>query len=135
VTGRCFLKKIRLPKHKRLPHALADEQIRGLLGRIKSPVHRACLSLIYACGLRISEAITPEIGAIDRASSTLRVIGKGNRERRVRLPQLMLIELGRVWKTHRNRRWLFPSRSGTRPVSPDVVARTVAAAARAARAR
>jgi site-specific recombinase XerD len=76
VTGRCFLKKIHLPKHKRLPHALAHEQIRGLLGRIKSPVHRACL-LIYACGLRISEAITPEIGAIDRASSTLRVIGKG----------------------------------------------------------
>jgi hypothetical protein len=27
--------------------------------------------------LRISEVITPEIGAIDRASSTLRVIGKG----------------------------------------------------------
>jgi hypothetical protein len=43
----------------------------------------------------------------------------------------MLIELGREWKTHRNRRWLFPSRSGTRPVSPDVVARTVSAAARA----
>jgi integrase/recombinase XerD len=115
-----------------LPHALADEQIRGLLGCIKSPVHRACLSLVYACGLRISEAMALEIGAIDRASLTLRIIGKGNKERRVPLPQPMLAELGRVWRTHRNRRWLFPNRAGTRPVTYDVLARTLAAAARAA---
>lgn len=115
-----------------MPHALADEQIRGLLGCIKSPVHRACLSLVYACGLRISEAMALEIGAIDRASLTLRIIGKGNKERRVPLPQPMLAELGRVWRTHRNRRWLFPNRAGTRPVTYDVLARTLAAAARAA---
>ena len=115
-----------------MPHALADEQIRGLLGCIKSPVHRACLSLVYACGLRISEAMALEIGAIDRASLTLRIIGKGNKERRVPLPQPMLAERGRVWRTHRNRRWLFPNRAGTRPVTYDVLARTLAAAARAA---
>jgi len=115
-----------------LPHALADEHIRHLLGCIESPVHRACLSLVYACGLRISEARVLEVGAIDRASSTLRIIGKGDKERRVPLPQPMLEELGRVWKTHRNRRWLFPNRAGTRPVTYDVLARTLAAAARAA---
>jgi integrase/recombinase XerD len=115
-----------------VPHALADEQIRRLLGCIESPVHRACLSLVYACGLRISEAMALEIGAIDRASLTLRVIGKGNKERRVPLPQPKLAELGRMWKTHRNRRWLFPNRAGTRPVSYDVLARTLAAAAHAA---
>lgn len=111
---------------------MADEPIRRLLGCIESPVHRACLSLVYACGLRISEAMALEVGAIDRASLTLRIIGKGNKERRVPLPQPMLAELGRVWKTHRNRRWLFPNRAGTRPVSYDVLARTLAAAARAA---
>ena len=115
-----------------MPHALADEHIRHLLGCIESPVHRACLSLVYACGLRISEARVLEVGAIDRASSTLRIIGKGDKERRVPLPQPMLEELGRVWKTHRNRRWLFPNRAGTRPVTYDVLARTLAAAARAA---
>ena len=115
-----------------MPHALADEQIRRLLGCIESPVHRACLSLVYACGLRIGEARVLEIGAIDRASLTLRVIGKGNKERRVPLPQPVLAELGRMWKTHRNRRWLFPNRAGTRPVCYGVLARTLAAAARAA---
>jgi site-specific recombinase XerD len=57
---------------------------------------------------QISEAIALEIDAIDRANLTLRIIGKGNKERRVPLPQPVLAELGRMWKTHRNRRWLFP---------------------------
>jgi integrase/recombinase XerD len=115
-----------------LPDALADDQVRDLLGCIKSPIHKACLAVVYACGLRISEARTLEIGAIDRANLTLRIIGKGDKERRVPLPQPVLAELGRVWLTHHNRRWLFPNRAGTRPVSYDVLAHTLAAAARAA---
>ena len=34
---------------------------------------------MYACGLRISEAATLEIGAIDSANLLLRIIGKGNK--------------------------------------------------------
>ena len=37
-----------------------------------------------------------------------------------------------MWQTHRNRRWLFPNHAGTRPVTYDVLARTLAHAARAA---
>jgi site-specific recombinase XerD len=68
---------------------------------------------MYACGLRISEAATLEIPAIDSANRLLRVIGKGNKERRVPLPQPVLDDLRRVWARHRNRRWLFPNASGT----------------------
>lgn len=83
-------KSIGSPRQKRLPDALADDQVRRLLGAIRNPVHRTCLTLMYACGLRI--------------------IGKGNKERLVPLPQPLLDELGRVWRTHHNRRWLFPNR-------------------------
>jgi integrase/recombinase XerD len=76
--------------------------------------------------------MTLEIGAIDNANLTLRIIGKGNKERRVPLPQPVLDALRRMWKTHHNPRWLFPNRAGTRPVTYDVLARTLAAAARAA---
>ena len=76
--------------------------------------------------------MTLEIGAIDNANLTLRIIGKGNKERRVPLPQSVLDTLRRMWKTHHNSRWLFPNRAGTRPVTYDVLARTLAAAARAA---
>src|ERR1700730_10369075 len=76
--------------------------------------------------------MTLEIGAIDSANLTLRIIGKGNKERRVPLPQPVLDALRRMWKPHHNSPWLFPNRAGTRPVTYDVLARTLAAAARAA---
>ena len=68
---------------------------------------------MYACGLRISEATTLEIGAVDRANQVLRIIGKGNKERLVPLPQPVLDELGDLWRPHRNRRWLFPNHPAT----------------------
>ena len=86
-----------------------------------------------ACGLRISEATTLEVGAIDRGRQVLRIIGKANKEkeRLVPLPQPIL-DLGRVWLTHHNRRWLFPNRHGDAPLSQRVLARTFAEAATAA---
>jgi site-specific recombinase XerD len=59
---------------------------------------------MYACGLRIGEATTLEIRSIDRANQVLRIIGKGDKERLVLLPQPVLDELGTLWRTHRNPR-------------------------------
>jgi len=53
---------------------------------------------MYACGLRVSEATTLEVGAICRANMVLRIIGKGNKERLVPLPQPILDELGHLWQ-------------------------------------
>ena len=83
---------------------------------------------MYACGLRISEAATLEIGAIDRANMQLRIIGKGNRERLVPLPQPVLDGLGALWKTHRDPRWLFPNRRGDGPINRRVLSDTFVAA-------
>ena len=114
---------------KRLPDALSEDQVRQLLGRVRNPIHRTCLAIMYACGLRISEATTLEIGAIDRANQVLRIIGKGDKERLVPLPQPILDELGHLWRTHRNRRWLFPNRRGDAPINKRVLSHTFAAAA------
>ena len=46
-----------------------------ILGAIDNPIHRGCFSLIYACGLRISEAATLPVTAIDKTSGLLRVVG------------------------------------------------------------
>lgn len=46
---------------------------------------RAILTVLYGCGLRISEAISLNIGDINKKSETLRVKGKGNKERIVPL--------------------------------------------------
>jgi integrase/recombinase XerD len=62
----------------------------------------------------------------------LRIVGKGNKERLVPLPQPVLDELGRLWLTHHNRRWLFPNHYGDAPLNNRVLSRTFAAAAAAA---
>jgi site-specific recombinase XerD len=87
---------------------------------------------MYACGLRISEAATPEIASIDSANLLLRIIGKGDKERRVPLPRPMLYSLRRIWLTHRNPRWLCPDRLGTGPVSKNALWRTFRLSVRAA---
>jgi integrase/recombinase XerD len=87
---------------------------------------------MYACGLRISEAATLEVTAIDGVNGLVRVVGKGNKERRVPLPQPVLDELRRLWKTHRNPRWLCPKRYGKGPACRDSLWRTFQAAAREA---
>ncbi|HSJ76309.1 MAG TPA: tyrosine-type recombinase/integrase, partial [Gemmatimonadales bacterium] len=100
---------MRQPRQKRLPQALSDAQVRRLLGAVRNPVHKACFTLMYACGLRISEAATLEVTAIDTAHGVLRVIGKGDKERRVPLPEPVLNDLRRTWRHHRHPRWLFPN--------------------------
>jgi site-specific recombinase XerD len=125
-------KRLASPRQKRLPDALSEAQVRHLLSVIRNPVHKTCLAVMYACGLRISEATTLEIGAIDRANQVLRIIGKGNKQRLVPLPQPVLDELGRLWRTHHNARWLFPNHCGDAALNNRVLSRSFAAAAAAA---
>jgi site-specific recombinase XerD len=87
---------------------------------------------MYACGLRISEATTLEVTAVDRARRVLRITGKGNKERLVPLPQPILHGLEDAWRTHHNRRWLFPNRRGDAPLDERVLRDSFAAAAAAA---
>ena len=133
MAGSCSgEKRIASPRQKRLPDALSEYQIRRLLSGIRSPVHKACLAVMYACGLRISEATTLEIGSVDRANRVLRIIGKGDKERLVPLPQPILDDLGHLWRTHHNRLWLFPNHRGDAPLNNRVLSRTFADAARTA---
>ena len=74
------------------------------------PLYRACFTLIYAYGLRISEAVTLPISAVDSRQMVLHIIGKGNKERILPLTESILQMLRELWKTHRSQRWLFPSR-------------------------
>ena len=76
------LKKIQLPKQKRLSQAHSHAEVWRFLGGVGNPIHRGCFNLIYGCGLRISEAATLPITAIDKTSGTLRVARSGGEARR-----------------------------------------------------
>jgi len=71
---------------KKLPVVLSPEEVRQILKEITHPVYRMALTIIYACGLRISEAIRLTVGDIDGKRHLLRVVkGKGNKDRYVHL--------------------------------------------------
>ena len=72
---------------------------------------------MYACGLRISEAATLEVTAIDGVNGLIRVVGKGDKERCVPLPAPVLTELRQLWTKHRNRQWLCPNPRGDGPIT------------------
>jgi integrase/recombinase XerD len=85
-----------------LPDVRSDEDCRRLIASLQMPIYRACFTLIYAYGLRISEAVTLPISAVDSKQMVLRVIGKGNKERLLPLTEPILLMLRNLWKTHRN---------------------------------
>ncbi len=93
-----------------MPDVRSDEDCRRLIATLEKPVYRACFALIYAYGLRIGEAVTLPVTAVDSKQMVLRLIGKRNKERALPLTESILKMLREVWKTHCSPRWLFPSR-------------------------
>ena len=104
------LELARPPKARPLPCILSQQEVRGLLQAVGVPVYRACLTLIYSCGLRVTEATQVQCDDIDSQRMLLRVHGKGNKDRYVPLAAPTLDYLRAFWKIHRTRPWLFPAR-------------------------
>ena len=72
---------------KRLPKAITVEEVEALLqaaGADENPRavrDRALLELLYGCGARISEAVGLDVDELDLGSGTVRLLGKGGKER------------------------------------------------------
>jgi len=106
---------VRPPQEHKLPVILSLEEVHTLLQCVRLPRYRACLTTIYACGLRLQESTHLRIPDIDSARMLIHVrCGKGAKDRSVPLPHQTLEGLRQYWKTHRNPVWLFPApgRSG-----------------------
>lgn len=108
-----------IPRPKRehtLPVVMTREEVRMILRQVTELRHRACLTLIYACGLRLGEGCRLQVTDLDRARGVIHVhAAKGAKDRYVPLPAPILPLLETCWLMHRNPVWLFPSvgRGGT----------------------
>ncbi|HEY2931847.1 MAG TPA: site-specific integrase [Acidobacteriota bacterium] len=103
------LRFVRPPREKKLPVVLSREEVRRILGCVRIPVYRACLTTIYACGLRLLEGARLQAPDVDSARMVLHVHGKGKKDRYVALPESTLQMLRSYWRTHRSPLWLFPA--------------------------
>jgi len=112
VLGRNFglFNILRAKNESRLPTVLSREEVRALLACVRCAHNRAFLSTVYACGLRLQEALHLEVADIDSGRMMLHVHrGKGAKDRLVPLPHSTLTALRAHWRTHRNPRLLFPA--------------------------
>ena len=96
------------PEHK-LPVVLSRAEVRGLLALVKLPRYRACLTTIYACGLRLQEGTHLQVADVDSARLLLHIHGKRKQDRYVPLPNSILQLLRVHWRTHHSAQWLFPA--------------------------
>jgi integrase/recombinase XerD len=92
-------------KAKKLPVVLSQDEVRRFLGAVDNLKYRVILTVCYATGLRISEAVRLKPAAIDS-------------QRIVMLPPKLLVMLRDYWKRTHPGEWLFPGDRVGQPISP-----------------
>ena len=129
-VGKNPIMSVSAPKaKKRLPGNLDADRMARLLdipgdGAIVDR-DRAMLELLYSSGLRLAELVSLDVDDIDAQDATVRVTGKGNKERVVPVGRYALAAL-KQWRSTRGdlagaeEKALFVSNRGTR-ISPRAV--------------
>ena len=107
---------------EKLPIVLSPEEVLHFLDCVKLRKHQVILTVCYAAGLRISEAVRLTAAVIDSQRMVIRVDqGKGHKDRYVMLSPKLLEILRGYWMSVRPKAWLFPGRFPDRPISRDAV--------------
>ena len=95
-------------KPQKLPIVPSPEEVLQFLGCVWNIKHRTILTVCYAAGLRVSEAVCLKVSDIDSSRMVIRVEqGKGRIDRYVMLSPKLLQILRDWWRVDRPQRWLF----------------------------
>lgn len=118
-------------KAKTLPHFLSLDQSIDLLNAVEgknAERDRCILTLFLNCGMRLSELVGINVSDVVRNNNTLRILGKGNKERIVYLNQACLDAISSYLAVRPkdgvvDRNALFLSNRGTRikPITVEVM--------------
>jgi site-specific recombinase XerD len=104
----------RIPYAKRprkLPVVLSVEELSAVFEAIENLKHWMVFTLMYATGLRISEALHLLPSDIDSGRMVIRVRqGKGQKDRYVPLTTTLLDSLRDYWRAYQPATWLFEGR-------------------------
>ena len=102
---------VRLPKIKepqKLPEILTEAQVLALIASYKNLKHKAIISLLYYCGLRISELTNLQVKNVNGANRTIHIrFSKGAKHRIVPFPLETLLLLRQYYKKYRPASYLF----------------------------
>lgn len=105
-----FLNKIKVPVTNKIPTVLSGFEVERILSCITTYHNRVYYTVVYSCGLRISEALNLEVQDIDGKAMRIKIRnGKGGKDRFVPLPYDTYQLLREYWATHRNPKLIFPA--------------------------
>jgi|UniRef100_A0A7C1GCS9 integrase/recombinase XerD len=96
-------------REKRLPKYLEVEEVFKLVDVAENPRDRLIVLLLFTTGLRINELVSLRLTDIDIEKRSIRVRGKGAKERIVYFPEFVLPILKEHLESIKNSEWLFPS--------------------------
>ncbi len=108
---------------QKLPVIASRDEVRRFLDCVAGVRNRAVLTVCYAAGLRISEAVSLRPTAIDSQRMVLRVDqGKGRKDRYVMLSPRLLETLRDYWRrTRPEGGWLFPGQIPGRHITSGAI--------------
>jgi hypothetical protein len=100
-------------------YVLSREEVIRLFKAVDNLKHRAILLLIYAAGLRVSEAARLKVADVDGERRRVFVRGgKGVKDRYTIIGEAALEALRDYWRGYQPRDWLFPGAEPGRHLSP-----------------
>lgn len=101
---------------KRLPRVLTIEEVERIIAAASNPLERAVVEVLYGTACRISELCRMKVADVDLDGGSIKVLGKGNRERYVLFGSKAAeaIREYQQWRPSRSG-WLFesPAREGS----------------------
>jgi integrase/recombinase XerD len=131
VLNNNALEEVKRPKKgKKLPIVLTQNEIKTLLGVIKSLRDRLMLEFMYSTGTRVSECVKLKINDLSFEDGTGMVRGgKGNKDRMIILSQKWIKTVKNYINNKKTKsEYVFTKQNGT-PISVDTVERIVKKAA------
>lgn len=125
------------PKQPRtLPTVLSQSEVTRLIEAAPNRMHRMLLMVLYATGMRRTEASLLKVSDIDSQRMVIHIRrGKGLRDRDVPLTPKLLEALREYWRWKKPRVYLFPSKMSAPNVEQPISDKTVWNVCRAAATR
>jgi len=110
-----FVNLPRVKKEKTLPVILSKQEVERIINLTKNPKHHCILSLLYGCGLRVSEVVKVKIRDIDFDRNLIYIKqAKGKKDRVVFLPK-KLFKILKIQQTLKNSKdFLFTNNCGNK---------------------
>lgn len=106
-------KNIEYPRaEKKLPIVLTTDEIQKMFDVCENLKHKVILSLLYSCGLRVSELTNLKWQHIDRSRMIINIIaGKGHKDRQVMLSESIIPLLENYYREYKSKEYILNGQS------------------------